>query len=163
MDTDKTIKQEKPVSAKKSVKRDYVYAVGRQREAVARVRIYPHVKEGLKWGETVVNKDQMLVNGLPIEHYFSGAVSKTMYIKPFKVTDTLNKYAVTVKVEGGGNNGQLDAMIQGVARALSILDTKKFRPILKQNGFLTRDARVRQRRKVGTGGKARRKKQSPKR
>jgi len=68
-----------------------------------------------------------------------------------------------VKVAGGGNSGQLDAMIQGIARALSAIDTGKFRPILKTSGLLTRDARIRQRRMVGTGGKARRAKQSPKR
>ena len=149
--------------ANKQQKRDYTYAVGRQREAVARVRVYAHVKEGLMWDNTPVQKAQILVNGEPIEKYFPGPVYKATYMKPFTITNTADKYAVTVKVAGGGRSGQLDAMVQGVARALSALDSTKFRPLLKKAGFLTRDARVRERRKVGTGGKARRKKQSPKR
>lgn len=148
---------------KRQIKRDYTYAVGRVKEAVARVRLYSHVKEGLVWDGQEVNKDQMLVNGKPIEHYFGGPIAKALYMKPFTLTKTEGKYAVTVKVEGGGKNGQLDALIQGVSRALSAIDTTKFRPALKKAGLLTRDARVRQRRMVGTGGKARRKKQSPKR
>lgn len=148
---------------KKQVKRDYTYAVGRVKEAVARVRVYSHVKDGAKWGEEEVKKDQILVNGKPIEHYFGGPAAKAIYSKPFSLTKTEGKYAVTVKVEGGGKNGQLDAFVQGVARALSAIDTTKFRPELKKAGLLTRDARVRQRRMVGTGGKARHKKQSPKR
>lgn len=151
------------VKTKKQPKRDYNYAVGRQKEAVARVRLYSHVKEGTKWGEVEVKKDQMLVNGKPVEHYFPGPIAKAIYNKPFELTNTVGKYAVTVKVMGGGNNGQLDAMVKGIARALSAIDVAKFRPVLKTNGMLARDARVRQRRMVGTGGKARRKKQSPKR
>jgi len=75
----------------------------------------------------------------------------------------VGKYYVTVKVVGGGKNGQLDAVVHGIARAFDKADREKFRPPLKRAGLLTRDARVRERRKVGTGGKARRKKQSPKR
>lgn len=151
------------VKTKKQPKRDYAYAVGRQKEAVARVRLYSHVKEGLKWGELEVMKDQILVNGKPVEHYFPGPLAKAIYSEPLSLTNTLGKYAITVKVAGGGNSGQLDAMVKGIARALSAIDPVKFRPVLKDKGYLTRDARVRERRKVGTGGKARRKKQSPKR
>lgn len=151
------------VKTKKQVKRDYTYAVGRTREAVARVRLYSHVKAEAKWGDQEVSKDQILVNSLPVEKYFGGPVAKAMYMKPFVITKTEGKYAVTVKVAGGGKNGQLDAFIQGVARALSAIDVAKFRPALKKAGLLKRDARVRQRRMVGTGGKARRAKQSPKR
>jgi small subunit ribosomal protein S9 len=152
-----------PKVTKRQVKRDYVFAVGRRREAVARVRLYAHIKEDQVWGEQVVKKDQILVNGLPIEKYFSGPIAKTMYMRPFALTKTEEKYAVTVKVAGGGNSGQLDAMIQGIARALAAIDVAKFRPVLKSAGLLMRDARIRQRRMVGTGGKARRAKQSPKR
>lgn len=73
------------------------------------------------------------------------------------------KFIFTIKVVGGGVNGQLDAMIHGMARALDKQDSDTYHDILKEGGYLTRDARVRERRKVGTGGKARRKKQSPKR
>lgn len=153
----------KVVKTKHTTKRDYVYAVGRNREAVARVRLYVHVKADATWGNEVVKKEQMLINGLPIEKYFGGPINKTIYMKPFVVTKTEGKYAVTVKVAGGGNKGQLEAFTQGVSRALSTLDRTKFRPLLKKAGLLSRDARVRQRRMVGMGGKSRRAKQSPKR
>jgi len=148
---------------KRTVKRDYTYALGRQREAVARVRVYAHVKDAQVWGDIPVQKGQILVNGQPIEKYFPGPVYKATYMKPLVVTNTADTYAITVKVAGGGRSGQLDAMVQAIARALSAIDKTKFRPTLKSAGLLTRDARVRERRKVGTGGKARRKKQSPKR
>ena len=74
-----------------------------------------------------------------------------------------NKFAITVIVRGGGKFGQLDAMVLGIARALNQLDRDKFRPALKKQGFLTRDSITRERRIVGMGGKARRRKQSPKR
>lgn len=148
---------------KRTQKRDYTYAVGRQKEAVARVRLYAHVKEDAKWDESAIKKEQILVNGKPVEHYFPGPSSKVQYMKPLVLTDSFSRYAITVKVAGGGRNGQLDAMTMGIARVLAHIDPLKFRPILKSAGLLSRDARVRERRKVGTGGKARRKKQSPKR
>ncbi|EKD80605.1 MAG: 30S ribosomal protein S9 [uncultured bacterium] len=64
---------------------------------------------------------------------------------------------------GSGKAGQLDAVVHGIARALSLLDREAYRGILKSAGLLTRDARAKQRRMIGTGGKSRRKKQSPKR
>ncbi|MDP3726884.1 MAG: 30S ribosomal protein S9 [bacterium] len=159
----KKIEQIETVQEKTSPKKDYIFAVGRRKEAVARVRLYKDTNNGVMWGEKKVKKGEILVNEKPIGEYFSGEVAKVLYTEPFLITNTLNKYGVTVKVRGGGNKGQLDAAIHGIARALQLLDKEKFRPILKKKGFLTRDARVRERRKVGTGGKARRKKQSPKR
>jgi len=148
---------------RKNAKKDYVYAVARQKEAVARVRLHSHVKEGHMWGTNEVKKEQILVNQMPIEHYFSGPLAKASYMEPLHLTNTINKYAITVKVSGGGKDGQLDAITKGIAKALASIDPLKFRSILKKKGFLTRDARVRERRKVGHGGKARREKQSPKR
>lgn len=136
------------MAAKK--KASYTFAVGRRKEAVARVRVY----EGK--GETVVNAK-------PIAEYFRGETGKAHYELPFKLTDTAGKYWASVKVVGGGKNSQLAALVHGISRAFSALDKDKFRAPLKKAGLLTRDARVRERRKVGTGGKARRKKQSPKR
>ena len=150
-------------STKKQPKRDYVYAVGRQKETVARVRLYAHVKDNQKYEESEVKKEQILVNGMPVEHYFVGPIAKKAYMQPFELTGTFSKYAITIKVAGGGNNGQLDASVKGIARVLAKIDPIKFRAIMKTNGLLTRDARVRERRKVGTGGKARRQKSSPKR
>jgi small subunit ribosomal protein S9 len=157
------IQEVKTQKTRKTAKKDFTYAVGKQKEAAARVRLYPTVKEGMKWGEYTITKEQMLVNEKPIEHYFKGQLAKVSYMKPLELTETVGKFAFTIRVAGGGISSQLNAVIKGIARALSFHDPKKFRKILKDKGFLTRDARVRERRKVGTGGKARRKKQSPKR
>src|SRR5207253_727101 len=106
-------------------------------------------------------KGEIFVNELPIAEYFSGDTARYVYSEPFRVTNTANTYTLTVRVVGGGKVGQLEAVVAGISRALALLDGEK-RDALKKKGFLTRDARVRERRKVGTGGKARRKKQSPK-
>lgn len=143
--------------------KNFIYTVGRRKEAIARVRIYKAVADGLSWGEEKIKKGEILVNGKPIAQYFKSSVMEALYKEPFSVTNTLGNYAVTIRVVGGGAKGQLEAAILGISRALSEIDKEKFRPILKKKGFLTRDARVRERRKVGMGGKARRKRQSPKR
>jgi len=157
------IKIENNKQMKKSGKTDYFYAVGRRKESSARVRLYASIKEGQMWNDQPVSKDQILVNGMPIEKYFPGPLNKAKYQLPLVLTNTLGKYAVTIKVEGGGKAGQLGALILGLARALSLANKEKNRPVLKSKKLLKVDARVRERRKVGTGGKARRKKQSPKR
>lgn len=151
------------VKKSKKTKKDYIFAVGRRRESVARVRLYTTINADAKWGDISITKEQMLVNGMPIEHYFTGPIAKSLYIKPFNLTNTLNKFGLTIKVNGGGKNGQLTAAVHGISRVLAKHDTKKIRTTLKKAGLLTRDARTRERRKVGTGGKARRAKQSPKR
>lgn len=151
-----------PVS-KKALKRDYVFAVGRRREAVARVRLYEAVKEDLAWKELKVKKGDILVNGMLIAEYFPGDISRFRYTEPLRVANAQNKYTLTISVAGGGPSGQLDAVVAGISNVLVKTEKDEFRAILKAKGFLSRDARVRERRKVGTGGKARRKKQSPKR
>jgi small subunit ribosomal protein S9 len=154
---------QKPTT-KKTQKKEYISATGKRKEAVARVRLYQFVKETLSWGETQVTKGEILVNQKPITQYFPNPVQRHLYTEPLRITNAhQNNYAFTIKVAGGGPASQLDAVIAGIANALQKLDTEKFRPILKKKGFLTRDARIRQRRNVGTGGKARRQKQSPKR
>jgi len=75
MDTQQNVKTEK-VTNKRSIKRDYFYAVGRQKEAVARVRLYATVKDDAKWGEHAIKKQQILVNAEPIERYFPGPLAK---------------------------------------------------------------------------------------
>ncbi len=146
-----------------STNKDFIYAVGRRKAAVARVRLYKTIKDGLLWGQEKIEKGKVIVNEKPVGNYFSGEVMTAFFKEPFVATNTLDKYAVTVRVVGGGLKGQLEAALLGISRALSEIDKEKFRPILKKKGMLTRDARVRERRKVGTGGKARRQKQSPKR
>lgn len=135
---------------KKQAKKDYVYAVGRRKTSVARVRLYKGDKESS-------------VNGDVIGKYFPGSANTATWQNPFKLTGTLSKYYVTVKVVGGGVQGQLEATVHGISRALSLEDRDKNRSVLKKNGLLSRDSRERQKRMAGTGGKARRAKQSPKR
>jgi len=130
--------------------KEFTLAVGRRREAVARIRLYP-------------GKGQNLVNEQPVSDYFPGEICRLAYYQPFKLTDTEGQYFATVRVVGGGKKGQLGAVIHGLSRALAEVEEKKYRPILKKEGLLTRDPRTRERRKVGMGGKARRRKQSPKR
>ena len=128
----------------------YFQAVGRRKEAVARVR--------LMRGQGIIT-----VNGKPVSVYFPSLVEQKAYQRPFEITETLGHFTGSVKVSGGGRHAQLEATIHGIARALEKSNTEKFRPTLKSAGLLTRDARARERRKVGQGGRARAKKQSPKR
>jgi len=133
-----------------AVKEKFIAVIGRRKEATARVRLF-------------TGKGENIVNGKPIGEYFPGTIAKSNYLKPFDLTDSANKFHISVICTGGGNNGQLEATIMGVARALAKADPEKYKPVMKINGLLTRDSRTRQRRNVGMGGKARRKKQSPKR
>lgn len=146
-----------------TAKQDFIFATGKRKEAVARVRLYESVKDGLMWKDTPIKKGDIIVNQMSIAEYFPSDVQRYEYTEPFRITNSQNKYTATVRVVGGGKAGQLSAVIAGIANALSKADTANFRPILKKKGFLTRDARIRERRMVGTGGKARRAKQSPKR
>lgn len=134
----------------RKTEKDYIHAVGRRKTSVARVRLHR-------------GKEQHEVNGMPIGQYFPGLEMQKIWNLPFVLTKTEGKYFVTVKTAGGGKRGQLIAFTHGVSRALSELDVETNKPILRKAGLLTRDSRKRQRRMVGTGGKARRAKQSPKR
>ncbi len=122
----------------------YTFSVGRRKSASARVRLYKGLGENMINGKKVVE--------------FSAQLAK-----PFKLTETEGKYYFTAVVAGGGKEGQIEAIVHGIARAFVKLNPEKFRFVLKKNNLLTRDSRERERRMVGTGGKSRRKKQSPKR
>jgi small subunit ribosomal protein S9 len=153
-----------PIKKSKNAKKDYVSAVGKRKSAVARVRLYEHVKADLKFGNSPVKKGEIFVNEMLISEYFPSEVERKLYTEPMRLTNTHQKnYALTIRVTGGGKSGQLDGVIAAISNVLNKLDREEHRPVLKKKGFLTRDARVRQRRNIGTGGKARRKKQSPKR
>ena len=142
------------------VKKDYIFAVGRRKESVARVRLYS--KDSIMWDGVEIKKGEIVVNKKPALLYF-GEQNEKEFKKPLTTTNTEKKFVITVVVQGGGKVGQLDAMVLGIARALDEFDREKFHSLLRKKGLLTRDARIRERRKVGMGGKARRKKQSPKR
>ena len=138
--------KEKP----KSKTEEYTYAIGRRKTATARIRLFK--KSG-----------DMIVNGMAVGKYFSGEVAQALYMKPFVVTGKVGKFSYTVKTEGSGKMSQLGAVSHALSRALTIVDTDAYKSLLKKAGLLTRDSRMKESRKVGTGGKARRKKQSPKR
>jgi small subunit ribosomal protein S9 len=128
----------------------YIEGIGRRKVATARVRIYE--KEG-----------DFVVNNQLVSQYFAGiANAVVLYNKPFELTGTKGKFAVTARVSGSGIRSQLDAMVHGIARAL-VAKNPEFRIFLKAAGLLTRDDRMKETRKIGMGGKARRKRQSPKR
>lgn len=134
---------------KENKKTKYLEAFGRRKRSIARVRIFE-------------SKGENLVNDKPFGEYFSGEVSKIIFELPFRSTDTLGKYYITAKVEGGGKSGQLGALVHAISRALNQANPK-FRSLLKKNSLLTRDPREKERRKPGYAQKARAKKQSPKR
>lgn len=140
----------KQATTKPTKKTDWSYALGRRRTATARVRLFKGDKEST-------------VNGEVIGKYFTGAAMSRIWQKPFTLTSTLGKYYITAKVAGGGKKGQLNAVLHGISRTLLTLDDGAHRTTLKAAGLLKRDSRKRQRRMIGTGGKARRKKSSPKR
>ena len=150
--------------AKKTKDILYYEAVGRRKEAVARVRLYIVGKDNVvSIAGIKVKKGEMIINHKPIESIFSSLQEKTQYLSPFKLTQVEDRFAVSALIRGGGKTGQIEAFIHGVARAIEKTDKEAMRPLLKKAGLLTRDSRIRERRKVGTGGKSRRVKQSPKR
>jgi len=163
MATTSTKKQAQETSNSKSrsssgTTKQYTYALGRRKTATARVRLYKGASV-----PGVDGKHQLVVNGKSAEEYFPGEMAKGIYRRPFILTETLQNYSASVKVQGSGKSGQLDAVVHGIARAIASLDVEKYRPVLKEAGLLTRDPRAKERRKAGKGGKARRSKQSPKR
>lgn len=127
----------------------YTYAIGRRKAAVATVKLFS-------------GKGDSTVNKLAIEKYFPSKTSKIAYDRPFVATDTLGKYYFQAKITGGGKGGQVEALQLALSRALVKIDVN-FKPMLRPIGLLTVDSRVKERRMVGTGGKSRRQKQSPKR
>ena len=111
------------------------YGTGRRKSSIARVYLRPGT------GKITVNKRDL-------EEYFGLETLKVVVRQPLVATDTLDKYDVTVTVEGGGFTGQAGAIKHGISRALLEVD-EEFRPILKKAGFLTRDPRMKERKKYG--------------
>lgn len=146
----KTAKVSKQLNEFVTPKGAYQEAVGRRKVATARVRIYE------TGGDFVVN------NQIAGDYFANVKNSPALYNKPFDVTGTKGKFAVTVKVSGSGVRAQLDAVTHGIARALVKYDAD-LKGLLREVGLLTRDDRMKETRKIGMGGKARRKRQSPKR
>lgn len=142
---------------------EYIEAVGRRRQASARVRLYPLSKrKEITIRTKTLKKGDIIVNDRLVSDYFPGKLQEKLYQGPLVATNTKDLFAVSIRITGGGVTGQLEAAIHGIARALDMVNTEYHTP-LKKRGFLTRDPRKKERRKAGHGGKARAKKQSPKR
>lgn len=127
----------------------YTYAIGRRKAAVATVKLF-------------ASKGESTVNKMPADKYFPGKTAQIAYDRPFVTTDTVAKYHFIAKITGGGKAGQVEALSLALCRALVKIN-ESFKAIIKPTGLLTVDSRVKERRMVGTGGKSRRQKQSPKR
>jgi small subunit ribosomal protein S9 len=111
------------------------YGTGRRKESIARVRL-------------IAGEGSIVVNGRSLDQYFDLETLKAIVRQPLILTDTLNDYNVIVNVGGGGYTGQADAIRHGIARALLKIDVE-LRPLLKKAGFLTRDPRMKERKKYG--------------
>lgn len=114
---------------------DQYYGTGRRKEAIARVFLRP-------------GSGRITVNGREFQEYFRGILAGVEALEPLKVTNTAGRFDAVITVAGGGPSGQADAIKLGVARALLKVDPN-LRPVLKQAGHLTRDARVVERKKYG--------------
>jgi small subunit ribosomal protein S9 len=113
----------------------FYYAVGRRKTASAQVRIYP-------------GEGKIVINDKPLEEYFTRPVDLVTVMAPLKAAGMEDKVNITVVVRGGGISGQAGAVAHGIARALSIMD-EDLRPVMRKVGFLTRDARMKERKKYG--------------
>lgn len=111
------------------------YGTGRRKNAIARVRL-------------VEGKGNITINGRSMDEYFGIETLKVIVKQPLTATNTLEKYDVICKVQGGGFTGQAGAIRHGIARAL-LEANAEYRPILKTNGYLTRDPRMKERKKYG--------------
>jgi len=114
---------------------DLTRAVGRRKTAVARVRLQP-------------GEGRVLINQKSPMQYLGQRRLEQVVLQPLRLTATLRRYDVSVKVEGGGVSGQAGAIAHGISRALIDIDVE-FRPTLKKVGLLTRDARMKERKKYG--------------
>ena len=112
------------------------YGTGRRKESVARVRLVP-------------GNGTITINKRDIDDYFGLETLKTILRQPLVLTGTLGKFDVLVNVKGGGFTGQAGAIRHGIARALLKVDEEAYRPVLKQAGYLTRDPRMKERKKYG--------------
>ena len=114
------------------------YATGKRKNAIARVLLKP-------------GSGKLVINDRPIDSYFVRPTSRMVIMQPFELTQTAGRFDVTVSVHGGGLSGQAGAIKHGISKALLEIDST-FRSMLKSAGFLTRDSRVKERKKYGKRG-----------
>ncbi len=126
----------------------YYYGTGRRKSAIARVRLYQ-------------GDGKITVNSKPFEKTYGTESLRRITLQPFEVTDTVGKFDVVARVDGGGISGQVGAIRHGISRALLVSD-ENLRSALRGHGFLTRDSRIKERQKPGLR-RARKRKQYRKR
>jgi len=114
------------------------YGTGKRKAAIARVWLKP-------------GEGKVIINKRPSDQYFGRETSKMVIQQPFELTSTQNQFDLVANVSGGGMSGQADAIKHGIAKALLHYDDK-FRDVLKKEGFLTRDSRIKERKKYGKRG-----------
>ncbi|MGI6157021.1 MAG: 30S ribosomal protein S9 [Saccharofermentanales bacterium] len=114
----------------------FFYGTGRRKEAVARVRLYP-------------GNGKITINDRAFDDYFPLETLRAIVRQPMQATNSEDRYDVVVNVRGGGISGQAGAVRHGIARALVDADAEQFKATLKKAGFLTRDARAKERKKPG--------------
>ena len=114
----------------------YFYGTGRRKHSVSRVRLYP-------------GTGKVTINDRDIDEYFGLDTLKLIVRQPFEVTNTAGKFDVVCTVRGGGVSGQAGAIRHGLSRALLQVNEEAYRPVLKKAGFLTRDPRMKERKKYG--------------
>ena len=124
------------MAAKKSTSKVYYYGTGRRKNAVAAVRLVP-------------GNGKITINSKDIDEYFGLDTLKLLVRQPLAATETEDKFDVIVKAIGGGISGQAGAIRHGIARALVEADEDNYKSVLKAAGFLTRDARMKERKKPG--------------
>ena len=124
------------MAAKKSTSKVYYYGTGRRKNAVAAVRLVP-------------GNGKITINTKDIDEYFGLDTLKLLVRQPLALTETEDKFDVIVKAVGGGISGQAGAIRHGIARALVEADEDNYKSVLKAAGFLTRDARMKERKKPG--------------
>ncbi len=120
-------------------KKAYFYGTGRRKSSVARVHVYPN------------GSGKITVNGRDLDNYFGLDTLKFIVRQPLVTTDMTDKVDIEATVIGGGVTGQAGAIRHGIARALLNVN-EEFRPLLKKEGFLTRDPRMKERKKYGLKG-----------
>lgn len=116
--------------------RKYNYAVGRRKEAVAQVRLYGK------------GSGKFVVNGRTLSEYFQNPLLEQTAVLPLRMSNLMDEYDATIAVKGGGKRGQSDAVSLAIARALTEV-SPELRPVIKKAGLLTRDSRVKERKKYG--------------
>ncbi|NLB10361.1 MAG: 30S ribosomal protein S9 [Clostridiaceae bacterium] len=117
-------------------KKEYFYGTGRRKQSVARVRLYP-------------GKGDITINGKDIDDYLEMETLRYIVRQPLNEVNATDRYSIVVNVNGGGISGQAGAIRHGIARALVDADSEMYKAALKKAGFLTRDSRVKERKKYG--------------